>query len=249
MNVFRRLIVLLPVVVVAFAGCATTALEGEEEGEATAPLTGQCAGVSAGACSGKAIDAAVRCAVAKGAKVLSYYRSPAQQECVRRQNHCTDRCTGSAGCDRPTAGCTTSPHSRCHAVDLVKDGAPLTRAQLRTCGLAKTTAPHANHYDLLDGVVPPATPAKPKPPAGADPDDGDEETPIPTPPPRPAGLSENCKSFTLGRDVPPGTCVQRADDSNWYVCDGSSPTTWPAVADELDAECKSCPQLSGGRCP
>lgn len=103
-----------------------------------------------GPCAGKAIDRAVKCAVNKGARVLSFYRSPADQERVRRENHCTNRCSGSAGCVRPTAGCTTSPHTACRAVDLVADGAPLTRAQLRSCGLAKTTAPHRNHYDLVN---------------------------------------------------------------------------------------------------
>lgn len=103
-----------------------------------------------GPCAGKAIDRAVKCAVNKGARVLSFYRSPADQERVRRENGCTNRCTGSAGCVRPTAGCTTSPHTACRAVDLVNDGAPLTRAQLRGCGLAKTTAPHRNHYDLVN---------------------------------------------------------------------------------------------------
>jgi hypothetical protein len=103
-----------------------------------------------GPCAGKAIDRAVKCAVNKGARVLSYYRSPANQERVRRENHCTNRCTGSAGCVRPTAGCTSSPHTACRAVDLVADGAPLTRTQLRSCGLAKTNAPHRNHYDLVN---------------------------------------------------------------------------------------------------
>ncbi|MBX3259542.1 MAG: hypothetical protein KIS78_03075 [Labilithrix sp.] len=104
---------------------------------------------TAGPCAGKAIDRAVRCAQAKGARVLSYYRSPKEQERVRRENKCTNRCTGMAGCVRPTAGCTSSPHTRCIAVDLVNDGAPATRAQLRACGLAKTTMPHRNHYDLI----------------------------------------------------------------------------------------------------
>ena len=103
--------------------------------------------VRSGPCSGKAIDRAVKCAQAKGARVLSYYRSPADQERVRRQNGCTNRCTGSGGCVRPTAGCTTSPHTACRAVDLIADGSPLSRAALRACGLAKTTAPHANHYE------------------------------------------------------------------------------------------------------
>jgi hypothetical protein len=105
---------------------------------------------TAGPCAGKAIDRAVRCAQAKGARVLSFYRSPADQERVRRENGCTNRCTGSAGCIRPTAGCTTSPHTACRAVDLVNDGAPVSRSALRACGLAKTTAPHRNHYDLVN---------------------------------------------------------------------------------------------------
>jgi hypothetical protein len=104
---------------------------------------------TAGPCAGKAIDRAVRCAQARGARVLSFYRSPAEQERVRRQNRCTNRCVGGAGCVRPTAGCTSSPHTRCRAVDLVNDGYPATRSQLRACGLAKTTAPHRNHYDLI----------------------------------------------------------------------------------------------------
>jgi hypothetical protein len=102
-----------------------------------------------GPCAGKAIDRAVRCAQSKGAKVLSFYRSPEEQERVRRENHCINRCSGGAGCVRPTAGCYSSPHTKCKAVDLVADGAPATRAQLRSCGLAKTTAPHRNHYDLI----------------------------------------------------------------------------------------------------
>jgi hypothetical protein len=105
---------------------------------------------TAGPCAGKAIDRAVKCAEAKGARVLSYYRSAADQERVRRENGCINRCTGSAGCVRPTADCTTSPHTACHAVDLVADGAPVSRAALRACGLAKTTARHANHYDLVN---------------------------------------------------------------------------------------------------
>jgi hypothetical protein len=106
--------------------------------------------VTAGPCAGKAIDRAVKCAQAKGARVLSYYRSPADQERVRRENRCKNRCTGMAGCVRPTADCTTSPHTACRAVDLVNDGAPVSRSALRACGLAKTTLPHANHYDLVN---------------------------------------------------------------------------------------------------
>lgn len=105
---------------------------------------------TAGPCAGKAIDRAVRCAEAKGARVLSYYRSAKEQERVRRENGCTNQCSGMAGCIRPTAGCNSSPHTACHAVDLVNDGAPVGRAGLRACGLAKTTMPHANHYDLVN---------------------------------------------------------------------------------------------------
>lgn len=103
----------------------------------------------AGPCAGTVLDRAVKCATDQGARVLSYYRSPADQERVRRQNQCTDRCTGMDGCVLPTAGCTSSPHTTCRAVDLVADGAPLSRAALAACGLAKTTLPHVNHYDLV----------------------------------------------------------------------------------------------------
>jgi hypothetical protein len=102
-----------------------------------------------GPCAGTAMDRAVRCAKAKGARVLSFYRSPKDQERVRRENGCTNRCTGQAGCVRPTAGCNSSRHTTCGAVDLVNDGAPASRTQLKACGLAKTTAPHRNHYDLV----------------------------------------------------------------------------------------------------
>ncbi len=105
---------------------------------------------SAGPCAGTALDRAVKCAQRKGARILSYYRSPKDQERVRRENRCTNRCTGQAGCVRPTAGCTTSPHTRCRAVDLVADGAPVSRSELRKCGLGKTTQPHKNHYDLVN---------------------------------------------------------------------------------------------------
>lgn len=51
----------------------------------------------------------------------------------------------------------------------------------------------------------------------------------------------------LGTTAPVGTCVQRDDDNLWYVCDGADPTAWPTVADPLDPQCTSCPQLPGGR--
>jgi hypothetical protein len=105
---------------------------------------------AAGECSDTPLDRAVKCATDMGATILSYYRSPAEQERVRRENGCTDPCTGMSGCIRPTANCTSSPHTRCLAVDLVNDGAPLSREELRACGLAKTTLPHRNHYDLVD---------------------------------------------------------------------------------------------------
>jgi hypothetical protein len=137
--------------VIACSGADDTGEDGEEDdGDDGYAASSEDALTTAGPCAGKAIDRAIKCAQAKGARVLSYYRSPADQERVRRENHCTNRCTGSAGCVRPTAGCTTSPHTACHAVDLVADGAPVSRAALRKCGLAKTTAPHANHYDLVN---------------------------------------------------------------------------------------------------
>ena len=128
---------------------ADNASEDTSDGEDTYASTNEELS-TAGPCAGMAIDHAVKCAQAKGARVLSYYRSPADQERVRRENGCVNRCTGQEGCVRPTANCTTSPHTHCHAVDLVGDGAPLSRAQLRACHLAKTTAPHANHYDLVN---------------------------------------------------------------------------------------------------
>lgn len=133
--------------VFACSGADTSA--DESDGEDTHASTSEEL-VQAGPCAGTPIDTAVRCAQAKGARVLSYYRSPADQERVRRENGCVNRCTGQEGCVRPTANCSTSPHTRCHAVDLIGDGAPVSRAQLRACHLAKTTAPHANHYDLVN---------------------------------------------------------------------------------------------------
>jgi hypothetical protein len=130
----------------AFAACA--AADGVDDEDSYGSTDS--ALVKAGPCDGTAIDRAVKCAKAKGAHVLSFYRSPADQERVRRENQCTNRCVGSAGCVRPTAGCTTSPHTTCQSVDLMNDGLPLSRAALRACGLAKTTAPHANHYDLVN---------------------------------------------------------------------------------------------------
>lgn len=140
-------------VVACAAADEETAAEEEDEG----PLAGDEdeyastdeAMSTAGPCAGTPLDAAVACARRKGARVLSYYRSVAEQARIRRENRCTDRCTGLAGCVRPTAGCTRSPHTRCRAVDLVADGAPVSRSELRKCGLAKTNLPHANHYDFV----------------------------------------------------------------------------------------------------
>ncbi len=120
----------------------------EEDGEE--PSSSGSGSNRAGPCAGTAFDRAVGCAIRKGARVLSYYRSPADQERVRRENGCTNRCTGMDGCVRPTAGCTSSPHTSCRAIDLINDGAPVSRAGLRACGLAKTSLPHANHYDFVN---------------------------------------------------------------------------------------------------
>ncbi len=145
----------------ACAGVVGCSAEVEEDGEAITDdtidgidesQTGETSDElrTAGPCAGTAIDRAVRCAQGKGARVLSFYRSAADQERVRRENGCRNRCSGMAGCVRPTADCTSSPHTRCRAVDLIADGAPVSRAALRACGLAKTTLPHANHYDLVN---------------------------------------------------------------------------------------------------
>lgn len=151
----RPFFIRVAVVFALFAGVVACSAEevgeGEEDddGEDGVESTSE-ALTGPGPCAGKAIDRAVRCAVGKGARVLSFYRSAAEQERVRRENRCTNRCTGQAGCVRPTAGCTSSPHTACRGVDLVADGAPVGRSALRACGLAKTTAPHRNHYDLVN---------------------------------------------------------------------------------------------------
>lgn len=226
MAIRKHVLVLTSVLAFVFGGCMAAPPD-EEEGEVSEALTGRCAVANAvGPCAGEPIEAAVRCATNLGARVISFYRSVAEQECVRRQNHCTSRCTGSAGCVRPTASCEGSPHSRCGSVDFASDGAPLSRAQLRACGLAKTTAPHANHYDYVGGAAPTV------PGSGGT-----------TSPPSPGGVT--CSSATLGRNVAPGTCVRRSDGS-WYVCDANDPTDWPSITDATDARCTSCPQLASG---
>lgn len=70
---------------------------------------------------------------------------------------------------------------------------------------------------------------------------------VPLPTPRPDDLG-TCKSFTLQENVQPGTCVQRADDDNWYVCDADDLGAWPMVDGPTDAQCTSCPQLENGVC-
>ena len=94
------------VLALGVAACATLeepfdgdSAEDDSDGEDTHAETSE-ALVTAGPCAGKAIDRAVKCAQAKGARVLSYSRSPADQERVRRENHCKNRCTGQAGCVR-----------------------------------------------------------------------------------------------------------------------------------------------------
>lgn len=149
-SLFTKALVALALVGSSVFACAGAedAEDDDEDGEDEYASTSEEL-KTAGPCAGTALDRAVKCAQAKGARVLSYYRSPAEQERVRRQNGCTNRCTGMAGCVRPTAGCNSSPHTACRAVDLVADGAPVSRAALRSCGLAKTSMPHANHYDLV----------------------------------------------------------------------------------------------------
>jgi hypothetical protein len=79
---------------------------------------------------------------------------------------------------------------------------------------------------------------------------------VPAPPPPAAGGGNvdppanavTCKSATLGRNVPPGTCVQRADDGLWYLCDADAPGDWPQIDGPDDPSCTSCPQQAGGQC-
>lgn len=80
-----------------------------------------------------------------------------------------------------------------------------------------------------------------------DDDDDDDDGAVPLPPERPADLG-TCASFTLQQNVVPGTCVQRADDDNWYVCDGNDLASWPQVDSPLDPQCEVCPQLDDGQC-
>jgi hypothetical protein len=121
----------------------TTPVDDEEEApeETSAEQTSGCAG--------KPIQAAVACASRAGAKVMSLYRSPAEQLAVRKQNGCDNAKYGKAGCNPVAADWDQSPHTTCRAVDLVNDGRPATTAALKKCGLAKTTLPHKNHYDFI----------------------------------------------------------------------------------------------------
>jgi len=155
----KAIVAMSALLTLVFAGCSATPIEEvEPEGEISAEIQQRCAQLVAGPCAGTPIDAAVRCAQSHGARLLSYYRSVEEQECVRRQNGCDNRCTGNAGCRILTASCTGSPHTQCRAVDFVADGAPATTAQLRACGLAKIArSAHANHYDYVGGATSNAT--------------------------------------------------------------------------------------------
>jgi hypothetical protein len=249
MRLLQHLLVLFPVALLSFAGCAVATpdvpLADDDEGETSAALV-SCHTEQPGICAGRPINDAVECAKRHGAVVLSYYRSEAQQRCVRRQNGCTDECTGQAGCRVISANCGSSPHSRCESVDFAHDGAPATTAQLAACGLRKTTAPHANHYDYVGGGGGGGT-TTPAPAPGGKGAPATPSTPAPTGKGGGGGGGGTCASATLGTSVADGACVQRADNS-WYVCDGSNPTAWPAVSDASDPRCTSCPQLSGGQC-
>lgn len=64
----------------------------------------------------------------------------------------------------------------------------------------------------------------------------------------PTGPGDVCPSFTLGRKVPPATCVRRNDDGKWYVCDAASPEDWPEVSGPTSLSCDACPQLENGKC-
>lgn len=155
----RTIVVTAALLTLVFAGCSATPMEEiEDEGSLTSEVRERCAQLVAGPCAGTPIDAAVRCAQEHGARLLSYYRSPEEQACVRQQNGCSNRCTGNANCRILTASCTGSPHTRCLAVDFIADGAPATTAQLRGCGLAKLPrSAHANHYDYVGGGTSSAT--------------------------------------------------------------------------------------------
>lgn len=61
------------------------------------------------------------------------------------------------------------------------------------------------------------------------------------------GGGGTCTSFTLGGEVPAGTCVKRADSGTWYRCAGANAEDWLDVAGPEDAACTSCPQ-TGGAC-
>lgn len=252
MRLLKHLVVLVPVALLSFAGCAVEvpdASSTDDEGEVTSAIVSSCHTDQPGICAGRPINDAVECAKRHGAVVLSYYRSDAQQRCVRRQNGCQDECHGRTGCRVISANCGSSPHSRCESVDFVNDGAPATRAQLAACGLRKTTAPHRNHYDFVGGGSSGGTAgtAAPAPSSGSK---GTPTTPAPTGKGGASGGGSggaSCTSATLGTSVPDGACVQRADDT-WYACDASNPDAWPSVSDPSDPRCTSCPQLPGGQC-
>jgi hypothetical protein len=257
MTLLKHLLAIVPFAVGVFAGCTTTVpeapdLDEEAEGESAQALT-SCHTERPGICVNAPINAAVECAKRHGAVVLSYYRGPTEQRCVRHQNGCTDPCTGLAGCNPIAANCGTSNHTRCLSVDFHNDGHPATQAQLAACGLGRRPGqrPHANHYDYMPGgtaasapsPAPSTSSSSGKAPSGAS----------TTPPPSgkvPSGGSSGatCASATLGQSVAAGACVQRADDDSWYVCDASDPSAWPMVDGALDPRCTSCPQLPGEQC-
>jgi len=116
-------------------------------------------------------------------------------------------------------------------------------------GFTRTVPSEAWHYEYhgpdTGGPCDGAQPDDPGNGGGAD-DPGNGGGAAPPPPSQ--SQSVTCSSFTLGKSVPPGTCVQRADDHQWYVCDANAPASWPTVDGPDSPECTSCPQLAGGRC-
>jgi hypothetical protein len=248
MLLLKHLLALVPVAVLTVAGCAAAPpdLVEEEEGESASAIA-SCNTAGPGICVNQPINAAVECARSHGAVVISYYRGDAAQRCVRIQNGCNDPCHGNAGCRNLSADCGSSPHSRCASVDFDNDGLPATRAQLSACGLRKTTAQHANHYDYVGGGTSAAPPSSSGGKGGAS-SSGSTTTPAPSGKGEASGTSgATCASATLGTNVAAGACVQRADNS-WYVCDASNPGAWPSVSGASDARCTSCPQLANGVC-
>ncbi len=259
MTLLKHLLALVPFAIGAFAGCTTEVpdtpdLDTEAEGESVQALT-SCHTERPGICTGYPINAAVECAKRHHARVLSYYRGIAEQQCVRHQNGCNDPCRGLDGCHPIAANCGTSNHSRCTAVDFIDDGYPATRADLEAWGFGHRAGQrtHANHWDYMGGGAEAPAPTSS---GGTTASPGGKGTPgTSTPPPSGKGTSGGtgggagtCTSSTLGQSVADGTCVQRTDNDGWYVCDGSNPSAWPSVDGPQDARCTACPQLAGGQC-